>query len=143
MKYFKPLYSLIAVLFFLSCNRDVLERPPLDRIIDGPGFWRNEDDLRLYANTYYPNYFTGYNTSFTADYTPVRGYTFSDDLTGKNVQSNFESSVPTSRGSTSEGAAWMAQYAGPTWDFAWVRKSNIFIDRIENVVKPNISEEAY
>jgi starch-binding outer membrane protein, SusD/RagB family len=143
MKYLKSLYSLIAILFFLSCNREVLDRPPLDRIIDGPGFWRNEDDARLYANSYYTNYFTGYNSSFTADYTPVRGYTFNDDLTGKNVQSNFESSVPNSRGSTSESASWMSQYAGPTWDFAWVRKSNIFIDRLDNVVKPKISEEAY
>jgi hypothetical protein len=94
-------------------------------------------------NAYYPNYFPGYNTSFTVDYTPVRGYTFCDDLTGKNVQSSFESSVPTSRGSTSEAAAWMADYAGPTWDFAWVRKSNILIDRLNSIAKPNITEEAY
>jgi hypothetical protein len=123
-----------------------LDRPPLTDIIDGPNFWRNENDARLYANAFYTNYFTGYNSSFTADYTPVRGYTFSDDLTGKNVQSNFESSVPTSRGpSTSnwENSPWLQQYAGPTWNFAWVRKSNIFIDRLDNVVKPKISEEAY
>jgi starch-binding outer membrane protein, SusD/RagB family len=145
MKYFKPLYSLIAILFFLSCNREVLERPPLDSIIDGPGFWRNEDDARLYANTYYPFYFSGYNTSSATDYTPVRGYTFNDDVTGKNVQSNFESNVPNSRGSTSESVSgtWLSQHAGPTWNFAWVRKSNIFIDRLDNVVKPKISEEAY
>jgi hypothetical protein len=143
MKFSKYLYSLLACVVFLSCNKEVLDRPPLTDIIDGPNFWRNENDARLYANAFYTNYFTGYNSSFTADYTPVRGYTFSDDLTGKNVQSNFESSVPTSRGSTSETASWMSQYAGPTWDFAWVRKSNIFIDRLDNVVKPKISEEAY
>ncbi|SHE85540.1 RagB/SusD family nutrient uptake outer membrane protein [Flavisolibacter ginsengisoli] len=143
MKFSKYLYSLLACVVFLSCNKEVLDRPPLTDIIDGPNFWRNENDARLYANAFYTNYFTGYNSSFTADYTPVRGYTFSDDLTGKNVQSNFESSVPTSRGSTSEAASWMTQYAGPTWDFAWVRKSNIFIDRLDNVVKPKISEEAY
>src|SRR6476620_8108704 len=143
MKFSKSLYSLLACVVFLSCNKEVLDRPPLTDIIDGPNFWRNENDARLYANAFYTNYFTGYNSSFTADYTPVRGYTFSDDLTGKNVQSNFESSVPTSRGSTSESAAWMSQYAGPTWDFAWVRNSNIFIDRLDNVVKPKISEEAY
>jgi starch-binding outer membrane protein, SusD/RagB family len=143
MKFSKYLYSLLACFLLLSCKKDVLDRPPLTDIIDGPNFWRNENDVRLYANAFYTNYFNGYNSSFTADYTPVRGYTFSDDLTGKNVQSNFESNVPTSRGSTSESAAWMSQYAGPTWDFAWVRKSNIFIDRLDNVVKPKISEEAY
>jgi starch-binding outer membrane protein, SusD/RagB family len=143
MKFSKYLYSLLACFLLLSCKKDVLDRPPLTDIIDGPNFWRNENDVRLYANAFYTNYFNGYNSSFTADYTPVRGYTFSDDLTGKNVQSNFESNVPTSRGSTSESAAWMSQYAGPTWDFAWVRKSNIFLDRLDNVVKPKISEEAY
>jgi len=142
MKYLKY-YSFLACLIFLSCNKEVLDRPPLTEVIDGPGFWRNESDVRLYANAFYANYFTGYNSSFTADYAPVRGYTFSDDLTGKNVQANFESSVPTSRGSTSETVAWMGSYAGPTWDFAWVRKSNVFIDRLDNVVKPKISEEAY
>lgn len=142
MTYSKYLYSLLACLFLLSCKKDVLDRPPLTSYIDDQ-FWRNEDDVRMYANAYYPYYFSGYNTSFTADYTPVRGYTFSDDLTGKNVQSNFESSIPSSRGSSSEAAAWMSSYAGPTWTFAWVRKSNIMIDRLENVVKPNISESAY
>ena len=142
MKHLKYLYSLLACIFLLSCNKEVLDRPPLTSIIDYE-FWRNEDDVRLYANAYYPNYFNGYNTSFTVDYTPVRGYTFNDDLTGKNVQSNFESSVPTSRGSTSEVAAWMGEYAGPTWDFAWVRKSNIFIDRLDNVAKPNLTDAAY
>jgi hypothetical protein len=143
MKFSTYFYSLIACLVLLSCKKEVLDRPPLTKVIDGPDFWRNENDLRLYANNFYTNYFNGYNSSFTVDYTPVRGYTFSDDLTGKNVQSNFESSVPTSRGSTSEAAAWMSQYAGPTWDFAWVRNSNIFIDRLNTVVKPKISEEAY
>ena len=144
MKHLKYLYSLLACVFLLSCNKEVLDRPPLDRIIDSEdGFWRNEDDVRLYANAYYPNYFNGYNTSFTVDYTPVRGYTFNDDLTGKNVQSSFESSVPTSRGSTSEAAEWMLTYAGPTWDFAWVRKSNILIDRLNSVAKPNLTDEAY
>ena len=142
MKKFKYLYSLIACLFILSCSKEVLDRPPLTSYVDDQ-FWRNEGDVRMYANAFYPQYFNGYNTSFTADYTPVRGYTFSDDLTGKNVQRSFETNVPTSRGSTAEGAAWMSEYSGPTWNFAWVRKSNIFLNRLENKVKPNMTEEAY
>jgi len=143
MKYFKYIYSLAAAtLLFVSCNKDILDRPPLTTYVDA-NFWRNESDLRLYGNSFYTNYFVGYNSSFTVDYTPVRGYTFSDDLTSKNVQSSFESNIPSSRGSVSESAAWMGSYAGPTWDFAWVRKANIFLDRINNVTKPNISAEAY
>jgi len=143
MKFIKYLFFIMASLFFVSCNKDVLDRPPLTEVIDGPNFWRNESDVRLYANAFYPQYFVGYNSSFTADYAPVRGYTFSDDLTSKNVQTAFENSVPTSRSSTAEGAAWLTTYAGPTWNFAWVRKANIFIDRLDTRAKPNLSEEAY
>jgi len=144
MKYKKILYSLMACSLFGSCTKETLDRPPLTNIIDNQGgFWRNEDDVRIFANTFYTNYFNGFNTSFTVDYTPVRGFTFSDDLTGKNVQSNFEASIPTSRGSTSESAEWLASYAGPTWDFAWVRKANIMLDRVENIAKPRITEDAY
>lgn len=134
----------IACMLLFSCSKDLLDRPPLTSAVDQDGqFWRNEDDVRTFANGFYANYFNGFATSYTVDYTPVRGYTFSDDLTAKNVQSNFESNVPASRGSTSEGASWLAQYAGPTWDFAWVRKSNILIDRVERFAKPKITDEAY
>ncbi|MBO9661157.1 MAG: RagB/SusD family nutrient uptake outer membrane protein, partial [Chitinophagaceae bacterium] len=94
---------------------------------------------------FYPYFFSGYNTAFGLDYAPVRGYTFSDDLTGKNVQSNFESTVPPSRGTTSESVSttWLAQYGGPSWNFAWIRKANIMIDRLDNVVKSKIPESAY
>ena len=144
MKYLKYLYSIAACLFFLSCKKDVLDRPPLTSIIDGENtYWRNEDDIRLYANAFYPNYFTGFNTGFGVDYTPVRGYTFNDDLTSKNVQLSFDETVPTTLGSTSEIATWLTKYAGPTWDFAWVRKSNILIDRLENIAKPNLTDEAF
>ena len=144
MNKYKICFLAIMSLLFFSCKKDFLDRPPQTSYIDKDGqYWRNEDDIRMFANGFYANYFNGFNTSFTADYTPVRGYTFSDDLTGKNVQSNFESSVPSSRGSTSENAAWMAQYSGPTWDFAWVRKANIFIDRLDNIAKPKLADEGY
>lgn len=134
----------IVTLVFVSCKKDLLDRPPLTSYVDAPGqFWRNEDDIRMFAIPYYPQYFNGYGQGWTWDYAPVVGYTFNDDVTGKNVQSNFESNIPSSRGSYSESAAWMQQYSGPTWDFAWVKKSNLFIDRIENVAKPNLTDEAY
>jgi hypothetical protein len=152
MRKYNYIYGLgIACLLFISCNKDFLDRPPLTSYVDADGqYWRNEDDIRMFATGFYANYFNGYNTSFTADYAPVRGYAFNDDVTGKNVQSNFESSVPSSRGSSQENQTntitpwpWMSEYAGPTWDFAWVRKANIFIDRLNNVAKPNITDEAF
>lgn len=142
MNYSKLIYSVLACICLLSCKQDVLDRPPLTSYVD-ENYWRNEDDIRMYVNAYYPNYFNGYNSGFGIDFAPVRGYTFSDDVTGKNVQTNFESSVPTSRGSTSLAADWLQTYAGPTWDFAWVRKSNVLIDRLDTKAKANISESAY
>ncbi|ODT35039.1 MAG: glycan metabolism protein RagB [Niabella sp. SCN 42-15] len=144
MKFTKYTALAIFVLILASCKKDFLDKPPQTSYIDDPDlFWRNEDDLRMFANGFYTNYFVGYNSGFGTDYAPVTGYTFHDDITARNVQSNFESSVPSSRGSTSELAAWMSQYAGPTWNLAWVRKSNIFIDRVDNVAKPRITDVAY
>jgi len=142
MKYSKYICGLLACTLLFSCSKEVLNRPPLTSYVDN-NYWRNEDDIRMYANAFYTNYFNGFNTGFVTDYAPVTGYTFSDDLTSRNTQSSFESSVPGSRGSTAEGAAWMSTYAGPTWDFAWVRKANILLDRLDNEAKPNLSDEAY
>lgn len=142
MKHIK-LYSLIvACVVFGSCTKTVLDRPPQTTYIDY-NFWRNEDDLRMFGMGFYTQYFNGYNSGFGVDYAPARGYTFNDDLTGKNAQSSFESSVPTSRGSTAEDAAWMGQYSGPTWDFAWVRKANTMMDRLDGVMKGKITDEVY
>lgn len=145
MKDFKYIYSLaILAMLLFSCKKSVLDRPPLTSYIDDPkSFWRNEDDLRLFGNGFYQQYFTGYNSGFGLDYSPLRGYTFNDDVTKKNVQTNFESVVPASRGSLSEGAAWLAEYAGPSWNFSWVRKANLLIDRVDKVAKPKISDDAY
>jgi hypothetical protein len=142
MKYIK-LYSLIlAASLFGSCNKDVLDRPPLTTYPDAE-FWRNEEDVRMYANSFNTNFFNGYNTGFTLDYAPLRGYTFNDDVTSKNAQASFENSIPSSRGSTAEGAAWMGSYAGPTWDFAWVRKANVLLNRIDTRAKSKMTDEAY
>lgn len=140
----KILFSIFtAIVFFLgSCSDDVLDRPQLNDMNDDT-YWRTETDLRLFANGFYINYFVGYNSAWGVAYAPLRGYYFSDDFSNTNVQSNFESSVPTSRGSTSEAPDMLIQYAGPNWNFAWVRKSNLFINRLENVAKPHVSDEAY
>ncbi|HEY9560827.1 MAG TPA: RagB/SusD family nutrient uptake outer membrane protein, partial [Anseongella sp.] len=131
-----------AALFLCACNDDVLDRPQLTSPVDD-NYWRNETDIELFANGFYSNYFVGYNSGWGSDYTPVRGYTFSDDLTGRGPQSHFESNVPSSRASTSSAVSMMTQYSGPTWNFYWVRKANIFIDRLQNIAQPNLDPEAF
>lgn len=121
---------------------DILDRPQLTKPTDD-NYWRNETDVRLHANDYYPNYFVGYNSGWGTAYTPLRGYYFSDDNASGGQQSNFENTVPSTRGATTETPTMLEQYAGPNWNFAFVRKLNIFLNRLETKAKPNLSEEAY
>lgn len=142
MKNIQYIIYISILLLANSCSKDILDRPPLTQPVDD-NFWRTETDIRLYAHGFYPNYFVGYNVGWSTDYTPLRAYNFADDFTSKGVQSNFENSVPSSRSSTSESVSMMTQYAGPNWNFSWVRKANIFIDRLENKAKQNLSNEEY
>ncbi|HRF34095.1 MAG TPA: RagB/SusD family nutrient uptake outer membrane protein [Cyclobacteriaceae bacterium] len=138
----KKYITIFLVIVVLSGCEDFLDRPQLTQLNDQT-YWVSENNLRLFSNGFYNNYFIGYNVGFTADYTPVRGYTFSDDLSYAGKQANFETQAPASRSSVSEAAAWLGSYSGPTWDFAWVRKSNLFLSRIEGMKNTYINDETY
>ncbi|MDR0693856.1 MAG: RagB/SusD family nutrient uptake outer membrane protein [Prevotellaceae bacterium] len=120
------------ILFSLTGCEDYLDRPQLTQSNDD-NYWTDENKLRLYANGFYPRYFVGYNTANKYAYTAHNGYRFNDDVINNGTQTNFELSVPSSRGSTSASDLdeWLAGYSGPTWNFAWLRKANIMLDRIE------------
>lgn len=141
-KYIIILLSTISLLTIVGCSDDVLDRSQKDQITD-PQYWQKENDLRLYATGFYSNYFVGYNSGWGTAYASLRGYTFSDDVSISGTQSSFESNIPTSRYGTTETPTMLTQYSGPSWNFAWVRKSNIFLDRIEKVTKPNLTTEEY
>ncbi len=137
-------YSIIILTFALalgSCE-DFLERPPLTQMNDET-YWTSENNLRLFVNGFYSNYFVGYNNTWGVDYAPLRGYYFSDDFTGAGKQINFETQAPASRMNISESALWLTFYAGPTWNFAWVRKSNLLLERIEGMKNSYLDEAAY
>lgn len=142
-KYIFTLLSL-AALSFTSCD-DVLDRPQLTKPVD-TNYWRSRTDFRLYANECYPNYFVGYNNTWGVDYAPLRGYYFSDDNAWAGKQSVMENAVPSSRGSSSLSTGsdlWLTKYGSATWNFAWVRKINTMIDRLDMYGKVNLTEEAY
>lgn len=123
-----------------SCE-DVLDRPAWTEYTDD-NYWTSENDFRLYFNYYYPYYFVGYNSSYTATYAPLRGYTFSDDVTSTGPQTNFTSVVPGNNGSYSLSTWAGAEYGGQTWDFSWVRKTNMVIERLERS-KDLLGSEVY
>lgn len=111
--------------------------------MDDGNYWTSESNLRLFSNGFYANYFVGYNSTWGTDYAPLRGYYFSDDFTSAGKQSGFETQAPASRASVSETAAWLTTYAGPTWNFSWVRKSNLFLERINTMKAAYLTDEAY
>lgn len=121
---------------------DFLDRPQLTAMNDET-YWTSENNLRLFANGFYPAYFMGYNVSFGVEYTPLRGYTFCDDLTYTGKQANFEAQAPDSRSAVAENTSWLSTYGGPTWNFAWVRKANLFLDRIEGMKDTYLNEDQY
>lgn len=116
----------LIIFFFLSltlvgCDKDFLEVPPQDQLVDET-YWRTEQNVETFAYGFYPAYFSGYGSGFTwGNY--FTGEAFNDDFSATNP-SPFIRQVPTSGGG---------------WTFAWVRKANIFIDRVQGV---SMEEEA-
>lgn len=141
MKKYISIMASALVLCMTSCS-DVLDRPSETSYTDDT-FWTSEEQYRLYFNYYYPNYFTGYNSSWGVAYTPVRGYTFSDDYANTGMQANFSATVPANNGSYTLLNNWAGEvYCGQAWNFSWIRKTNIAIDRLEKH-SSSLSDEAY
>ncbi|MFD1771777.1 RagB/SusD family nutrient uptake outer membrane protein [Sphingobacterium suaedae] len=144
-------YIFLGLTLAFSGCKDLLDRPELTKIEDSEGtFWRNENDLRLFANDFYTNYFVGYNSGYATAYAPLTGFNFSDDLTGQGAQVSLLGSIPTDAGGTSMTNTALrtteilrAEHPGPKWNFYWVRKANIMIDRLENFSKASLTEEEF
>ena len=141
----KYIFALLsAATFIISGCDSVLESPVLTKPLDET-YGKTDTEYRLYVNEAYPVYFVGYNSSWGSAYAPLRGYNFSDDNASSGKQTSFENTIPTSRGSynTSDLAnSWITQYAAGNWNFAWVRKWNIMIDKLEQY-KSVLEEETY
>lgn len=132
--------TIVGALLFSGCS-DVLDRPSMTTAEDD-AYWTSEEKVRLYANDFYTYFFVGYGVQYSElDYTPNSNYMFNDDAVIKSTQIQFSRSVPTSKGSTSESLMWESQFTGPTWNFAWIRKANIMLDRINRNLTGVLSDE--
>src|SRR5690606_74595 len=89
--------------------------------------WVTEDNVRLYANKYYPDFFVGYGTGFSYGSAALMGFTFSDDIVSLGNQGNFTRAVPNSG----------------EWSYSSIRSINIMIDRLENRMQDILEDEAY
>lgn len=116
----------IFILFFLalsvaSCEKDFLDTPPQDVLVDET-YWTSEVNVKTFAYGFYTAYFPGYGS----------GYTWGKYFSGQSLNDDFAASNPprfTQQVPTSDGG----------WTFAWVRKANIFIGRVQGV---DMEEEA-
>lgn len=119
----RNIYLLSLLVLLLAGCKDFLERPPLT-VANDETVWTNEDNVRLYANQYYPDFFSGFGTGFTP---ALMGYTFSDDALNRGNQSNFTRAVPNRR----------------IWNMTTIRSVNIMIDRLKTKMQDVLTEEAY
>ena len=145
-KYILAIFSVATLALTTSCE-DYLDKPQLDKVEDNSSFWRDESDFRMFSVEFYTWFFPGYNSSFGVNYTPLRGYTFNDDFSTSAMQENFISSVPSTLATTVSPSSllsqsWYRQYSGERWNFGWVRKANIMLERVEQY-KGNLSDEGY
>ena len=130
----KLIIFISAILVLFSSCENLLDRPQLTSI-DDDNFWRSESDLALYCKEYYTNYFVGYGLAFGGSYQsqmPMTGFLTNDDIMINSTQRELEVTIPASRGGTVLSGDFIESYTGPNWNFAWVRKTNIMIERIHS-----------
>lgn len=108
----------LALSFFaLSGCEDFLEKPPLDSLTDET-YWTNENNVRSFSWGFYTSYFGGYGS----------GYSWGKFFSGQTLNDDFAPSSPNQFRRTVPTAATSGY-----WTFSYVRKANIFINRIQTV----------
>lgn len=111
------IYVLSFLLLILGSCEDssFLDTPPEDQLVD-ESYWSSEENVKTFAWGFYPHFFTGY----------ASGYTWGKYFTGQSLNDDFSATSP---------APFIKNVptSGGGWSFGYVRKANIFIDRIEDV----------
>lgn len=116
----KHLLSILVPVFIClsitSCDQDeFLTRPPLDEMTDET-YWTSEENVRSFSWGFYSAYFTGYGV----------GYAWGNYFSGQSLNDDFAPSSPTE-------FTQNVPTSGGGWTFSWVRKANLFIDRVQGV----------
>jgi len=114
-----------AALFLTGCNK-FLDRPPLNALDDNQNAWLSEENVRMYANKYYDDYFYGFGIKDNNGSAPIVGFTNSDDIVTLGNQSNFTRAVPNSG----------------IWDYSDIRSLNVMLDRIQGQMSSILTAES-
>lgn len=106
---------LLVGMLFASCSKDFLDKYPLDSLADNT-YWTTEDNVRTYAYGNYSRYFVGYGS----------GYTWGSYFTGQSLNDDFAPTTP-------DTFTKNIPTSGGGWDFTYVRRANIFVNRVAKV----------
>ena len=147
-KFINILFAAALTLALTGCQ-NFLTRDNLTSL-DDVTYWRSEQNVRLFVNGAYGNYFSGYSDNWGQVNAPgvYSAGEYSDDYTSAGVQRNILLSVPADNWYRAESTAyrgvWLARRAGSAWNFAYVRKWNLLMDRLETMKEGNyLTDEEY
>lgn len=144
-KILKTILVFASIFTLCSCD-DFLDRQS-KTVMDDGNYWSNEANVRLFVDGAYGTYFTGYSSVWGSVYAPaVFGGEFSDDKTTGGTQGNILISVPTDNWRVAEDVSgnWLRRRVGQKWNFAYVRKWNLLIERLEMMKEKGVLDsDAY
>ena len=137
--------SVCLVAALSGCNK-FLDRPT-KTAMDDSNYWTSSDNVGLFVNGAYSNYFAGYSSGWTQTWgVGSRGQEVSDDWSQPAQQRNFTASLPADNWYRAESQTgyWIVESCGNAWNFAYIRKWNMLIVRLDQMKENNIlSEEDY
>ena len=115
MKYYNYIIAIVLLsIFSISCETD-LEIPPQGDLTDET-YWTNEENVRTFSLSFNQAYFVGYG----------EGYAWGDFFTGESLNDEFGATTPTE-------FIRQVPTSGGGWRFDYVRKANIFLNRVQTV----------
>ncbi|MBR5432273.1 MAG: RagB/SusD family nutrient uptake outer membrane protein [Bacteroidales bacterium] len=132
----KLLYAFLSVMVLATMTgcEAFLTREDKTSLTDET-YWKNADNIRLFVNGAYENYFVGYNSGWTGTHAPSaynnNGAEYSDDASKSGAQPDICNQVPDDNWFRTEGVRFLPRRGSTGWDFSYIRKWNILIDRIE------------
>lgn len=146
MKKISYLIIFVITLVLTGCD-SYLDRNSLTDL-DDVSYWSNEGNVRLFVNGAYGSYFTGYSDNWGQVYAPgvYSSGEFSDDRTTTGTQSNILIAVPADNWYKAETyrGYWLARRGSSPWNFAYVRKWNLLLDRLNTMKKGGkLTDEQY
>ncbi|MBD8487765.1 RagB/SusD family nutrient uptake outer membrane protein [Echinicola sp. CAU 1574] len=127
----KKIYITIACLIGLlsGCNDEFMERYPLDQISD-ENFWKTEQDLELYCNSFYSTYITGFGSGWGTS--TVSPYGYNEAIAYGDVISDNGAPQTYSKVAADQYNGHISGGSGSGgWNWSNIRDLNYFLDNYQ------------